>query len=71
MLVKNTLTLTTFSMLDPASLSTAERFWMQSSVMAEMEEDSRVRISPAGLQGISRRGGTSVGGCVVWIERGR
>jgi hypothetical protein len=65
MLVKNTLTLTTFSMLDPASVSTADRFLMQSSVMAEMEEDSSVRISPAGLQGISRGKGGQIK--VVWF----
>jgi len=31
---------------------TADKFWMQSSVMAAMVEDSRVRISPVGVQGI-------------------
>lgn len=52
MLVKKTLTLTTFEISDPASLSTAERFLMQSSVIFVMVEDSRVRIVPDGSQGI-------------------
>ena len=52
MLVKNTLTFTTFSIEEPAALRTTDRFWMQSSVMAEMEEEGRARISPLELQGI-------------------
>jgi hypothetical protein len=50
--VKNTFTLTTFSIEEPAACRTAERFEMQSSVMAEIVEDSRVNISPVGVQGI-------------------
>lgn len=50
--VKKTLTLTTLEMEEPASFSTALRLLMQSSVMAVMVDEVRVRISPSGLHGI-------------------
>ncbi|PBP16489.1 protein HMF1, partial [Diplocarpon rosae] len=40
MLVRNTLTLTTLEISEPASLSTADRFLMQSSVICVMVEES-------------------------------
>ena len=52
MVVRKILTLTTFSIEEPAAVRTADKFLMQSSVIAEMVEDSSVRISPVGVQGI-------------------
>jgi hypothetical protein len=52
MLVKNTFTLTTFSKLELAAFRTADRFWMQSSVIWAMLEEGWVRISPEAVQGI-------------------
>lgn len=50
--VRNTLTLTTFEMSEPAAVSTAERFLMHSSVICVMLADGWVRISPPGVHGI-------------------
>jgi len=51
-LVKNTLTFTTLLMSLPAAFKTAERFWIQSSVISLILEEGRVRISPVEVQGI-------------------
>ena len=49
MLVKNTVTLTTLPIDDPAALSTADRFVMHNSVNSEIEP---FFISPEGVHGI-------------------